>query len=89
MKRKGNRYSHKAKIEYVIYNGTNASAVFSLIRDYVKGEIKEDKLDYQFLEFENKEGDIEYIHPGEYVCIDYHKQILVCDEQDFLEHTVA
>lgn len=88
MKRKGNRYSHKAKIEYVIYNGTNASAVFSLIRDYVKGALSE-FTSLEFITFENSDGEKQYVYSGEYVCIDHFKQIIVCDEQDFLEHTVA
>ncbi len=75
MKRKGNRYSHKAKIDYVVYDGTNKSAVFSLIGDYTTNMNDFEEV----FTFDDRDGRDVHVHPGWYICLDHWKQIRVCN----------
>jgi len=89
MKRKNNRYPVQLRVRYVVFNGSNQSAVFSLIGDYVKNY--EPRITsvpvLNFITFDDKDGTRTCVESDNYVCIDYLNNVRICDEDEFNAYT--
>lgn len=89
MKRKNNRYPVQLRVRYVVFNGSNESAVFSLIGDYVLEyeAHTEDDPSMNYITFNSNEGSRTVVESNNYVCIDYLNNVRICDEDEFNANT--